>query len=1254
MKYIFKKSLFFLILLINVANVQEFKEKAVYISNQLNMIRKLHVLAILLFLPLSNKAQTIHYVRSGGTGNGLSWNSSSGNLQSTINSCVAGDQVWVAQGTYQPTIGGFFSMKEGVIILGGFPNAANPSISDRNNGIFPTILMGNGSNVIKNFFSSATPMTTASILDGFTITGGLSPTGAGINNWYASPTFRNLIITGNLASSNGGGVNNSYCSPIFINVLIHHNTCSAITSGVLSGGGGVYDIGGSPIFINTTIADNHAANDGGGIINQQSPAQFTNCILYGNTAPINPDSSNYSSNPTFTNCVRVGCILSVSYFPFTTFDYQMGVDGGDNIDADPLFMPDYSLQSNSPAINAGRTALYTGSALDCLGHTRIIDVVDIGMAEFQEAVQSILYVKQGATGSGSSWADASGDLREMTRLQVPGNQIWVAQGTYQPQQNNQSFFMKDGVKIYGGFPDTGNPDFTSRNPQMFTTILLANGTNTVCNYKRPDNPMSSSALLDGFTITRLNMSEVGSGIYNDCASPTLVNLKIIGNSQSGILNVNNSGITISHSVVSSNTGDRGAGILNNGSNSVVDDVVFENNSAFAEGGGIDCFNNGNVTLSNLTFKNNTAGNHGGAIDVSESTMTLTGGFFSENSAGWGGGILMQYSSVVLRDLVMKENTAGVLGGAVEVEYQSNCIMTNVLINNNHSNDGGGMGNVTSTVTMTNVTIANNTADFSAGGYICFSNSVSTIRNSIIYGNTATVQQQNIGYPENASFANSLIEGCGGSSNWTPSFGTNLGNNLDTNPRFVFAEGGDFELTRCSPAINAGDNALYAVGAVPNLSSITDDVASAPRFYNSGMVDMGAYEFQGLPGGSLSILYVNQNATGSNDGTSWINAYPLLQQAQCAACSGDQIWVAEGIYQPALKKSFMLKNDVAVYGGFPATGGTMLSDRNWGTHPSVLKGNGNSVVGNLYTAANPLLSSAILDGFTIENGTGYLTYSTSNYPFGGGIVNSYASPTLSNLKIQNNTASKGGGVYNTQGSSGTFTNVSITNNTASSGGGFAIESSAPVLINTTIAGNIGGGINVGGSLLPVIRNSIIYDNINNSLPLNVEGQSTFYYSLIQGCGGSAWNSVYGTNGGNNLDSNPLFSTNFSLLAGSPAIDSGNNSLYPITGANIDLSGNTRIYGATIDRGAYEYNPNLGVDQQEVEQIGVYPVPAYELLHILLKNDMKVIGTTIINMNGKKIIEQENDSVIVNVQSLATGIYMLVVETTEGKFRCKFSK
>ena len=49
--------------------------------------------------------------------------------------------------------------------------------------------------------------------------------------------------------------------------------------------------------------------------------------------------------------------------------------------------------------------------------------------------------------------------------------------------------------------------------------------------------------------------------------------------------------------------------------------------------------------------------------------------------------------------------------------------------------------------------------------------------------------------------------------------------------------------------------------------------------------------------SQTTIYVNTSAGGSNNGTSWENAYTLLQSALDNAVSGDQIWVAAGTYYP---------------------------------------------------------------------------------------------------------------------------------------------------------------------------------------------------------------------------------------------------------------------------------------------------------------------------------------------------------------------
>lgn len=79
--------------------------------------------------------------------------------------------------------------------------------------------------------------------------------------------------------------------------------------------------------------------------------------------------------------------------------------------------------------------------------------------------------------------------------------------------------------------------------------------------------------------------------------------------------------------------------------------------------------------------------------------------------------------------------------------------------------------------------------------------------------------------------------------------------------------------------------------------------------------------------SAKTIFVNHAAVGLNNGTSWANAYTILQSALDGSISGDQIWVAQGTYTPskdpfgnptpsdARDLTFYLKNGVAIYGGF---------------------------------------------------------------------------------------------------------------------------------------------------------------------------------------------------------------------------------------------------------------------------------------------------------------------------------------------------
>ena len=139
----------------------------------------------------------------------------------------------------------------------------------------------------------------------------------------------------------------------------------------------------------------------------------------------------------------------------------------------------------------------------------------------------------------------------------------------------------------------------------------------------------------------------------------------------------------------------------------------------------------------------------------------------------------------------------------------------------------------------------------------------------------------------------------------------------------------------------------------------------------------------------SIIYVNHAATGANDGNSWNDAYTSLQDALQAAQSGDEVWVAQGVYRPDQgagivpgdrEASFVISSGVSRYGGFS---GVELSrdQRDWGAFETVLTGDLQQDDDDLLTLDNPtrldnshhvvriheLVNDSTVDGFTISGG-----------------------------------------------------------------------------------------------------------------------------------------------------------------------------------------------------------------------------------------------------------------------------------------------
>jgi hypothetical protein len=131
------------------------------------------------------------------------------------------------------------------------------------------------------------------------------------------------------------------------------------------------------------------------------------------------------------------------------------------------------------------------------------------------------------------------------------------------------------------------------------------------------------------------------------------------------------------------------------------------------------------------------------------------------------------------------------------------------------------------------------------------------------------------------------------------------------------------------------------------------------------------------------VFVDQSATGNNDGTSWTDAYLNLQDAIDASNPGEQIWIAAGIYKPAgpapESSHFYLTEPVALYGGFTGIE-TDLTQRNWQTNVTIMSGdiNGDDIEADFLgfredNAHHIFILDAgneeiILDGMVFKGGT----------------------------------------------------------------------------------------------------------------------------------------------------------------------------------------------------------------------------------------------------------------------------------------------
>jgi len=669
----------------------------------------------------------------------------------------------------------------------------------------------------------------------------------------------------------------------------------------------------------------------------------------------------------------------------------------------------------------------------------------------------------------------------------------------------------------------------------------------------------------------------GGGMYNDSGSPTVTNCTFSINSAfdlgGGMSNVSSSP-TLTDCTFSENSASySGGGMFNIYSSPVLANCIFKRNSAYYGGGGMTN-SASSPTVTNCTFSANTTsrfGDGGGMVNY-KGTPTVMGCIFSGNSARDGGGIYNRESSLTMANCMFSRNSAGDDGGGMWNWNNSPTLTNCTFSGNSASEEGGGMSNYWKcSPTLTNCILWGNTAPI--GSQIHNDErSSATVSYSDVQGVWPGIGNINADplFVDPAIGDYHLLPGspcidAGDNSAVPPSVVTDL----DGNPRIIngtvdmgayessyqgfllsvesviVPEGGTatftvmlavdpLETVEVSVAVESGDPditvesgglltfdstnytqpqtvTLAAAEDADELHGATVILVSAPGVYPASVT---AYE---LDSEAPTELYVDCDALGANNGSSWEDAFTELREPLSFAAGTffGEIRVAQGIYTPGDREAtFQLKNGVAIKGGYAGFGESDPNARDIEVYETVLSGDllGNDGPGfanngdNCYhvVTGSGTDETAVLDGFTISgghaeldprNGSGMVNIAgsptltnctfTNNSPtdgYGGGMYNEQSSPALTNCTFSGNSAGPngaGGGMYNAKGSTPILTDCTFSGNSAYGGGGMCNSDSHPILNNCTFSGNTvigqGGGVYNRNHSSPELSNCTFADN-----------------------------------------------------------------------------------------------------------------------------------------------------------------------------------
>ncbi len=795
---------------------------------------------------------TTRYVRAGYSGQGFSWALASGDLQNTILSSQPGDTIWVAKGTYKPTTTSdrlfSFSLKQGVVMLGGFEGnelfhylrdpATNPTILS---GDIDSLGNNDSYHVLRRYSMSLT-LTSLTILDGFTITGGRAddpssqsglplPEGLGGGMYLvnASPAIRNCRFISNLALFEGGAVYTSNSSPIFTNCEFSLNRG---TEADFIFGAAVSLHGQSETnFISCVFANNTALRSSSILATDNARIDATRCIFKENTSVLggtiftsNANSSHLphsidnslfylNNNNGSGEVIDIAALDSFKIVNCTFYNTQSpaGVSVANVGEIYNSIFWGCSI-SNFPAPSVSHSIVQGGypGCIDCPGGNGNTDPLFVNVNDADGADNkngtaddglrlSVFSpgINSGLNISGISYIDVTGATRSGI-LDIGAYEGGVCQGNSVARLYvNASIIGSNGTggSWVNAFTDLQIALEAARACNAAHEIWVAKGSykpTATSDRTKYFSLINGVNIYGGFDGTETQLSQ-----RNWTKNPTIL---------SG--NIDPSGNADSYRIIANSDLDSTA-ILDG---FTVSGAYNNEPGGTSDGNGAGVFNfQSSPVFRNCSIRNNHAENVGGGMYNNVSSPLLINCAFAYNSSNGGGGMANYNSKPVLKNCVLAYNSSASNGGA----------MSNVF---------GSMPQ------LINCSVAKNTALAAGDGVYNQLGSSPVITNSLFWNNGGAgneIVNQDVSSVPVVSYAH-IEGGYAGCSNCT---------NPATNPNMINtddADGADdifgtlddgLQLLLNSPCINAGNNAV---------ATTLTDITNNPRIQNS-TVNIGAYE-----------------------------------------------------------------------------------------------------------------------------------------------------------------------------------------------------------------------------------------------------------------------------------------------------------------------------------------------------------------------------------------------------------------------------